>query len=585
MELIKEKLKLLPDQPGSYQFYNKFGKIIYVGKAKNLKSRVKSYFTGAHNSKTTKLVSEIADFSTLITKTEREALILELNLIKENLPKYNIKLTDDSTYPFIVITNGIAPKIMVSREPNKGDGIYFGPYPNVYSAKETVRLLNKIYPVRKCEKLPKKACLYYHMNQCLAPCIAKEPINWDSILNEVKAFLKGDTKKVKDKLKEEMYLASEELKYEKALEYKNLIDHIDHTTEKQLMNLNDFKDRDFIAYASDEEDVSLQILKMRSGKIVDSSTDIFPKYLDASEQVITYLYQYYDTYPMPDEVLFQDSFSTESLVEAFGKKAIIPKIGDKKKLVDLAFKNALYDLENERLLHKNVSEKMSEAQEAFKDLLGLDNISRIDIFDNAHLFGANPISCMVVYKDGKPAKNHYRKYKLKNTKKADDYGAFKEVIYRRYQKALFEKQALPDMILVDGGKGQVSSALNIIESLGLTIPVVGLKKNDKHQLDALVYNNNNDVPLEKGTYLYTLLGKMSEEVHRFAITFHRQQRSKTLMKSKLDDIDGVGPARKRKLLEKFITIDNMIQGSSDDYKSIGINETLRDRIINQLKES
>lgn len=584
MELIKEKLKLLPDQPGSYQFYNKFGKIIYVGKAKNLKSRVKSYFTGAHNSKTTKLVSEIADFSTLITKTEREALILELNLIKENLPKYNIKLTDDSTYPFIVITNGIAPKIMVSREPNKGDGIYFGPYPNVYSAKETVRLLNKIYPVRKCEKLPKKACLYYHMNQCLAPCIAKEPINWDSILNEVKAFLKGDTKKVKDKLKEEMYLASEELKYEKALEYKNLIDHIDHTTEKQLMNLNDFKDRDFIAYASDEEDVSLQILKMRSGKIVDSSTDIFPKYLDASEQVITYLYQYYDTYPMPDEVLFQDSFSTESLVEAFGKKAIIPKIGDKKKLVDLAFKNALYDLENERLLHKNVSEKMSEAQEAFKDLLGLDNISRIDIFDNAHLFGANPISCMVVYKDGKPAKNHYRKYKLKNTKKADDYGAFKEVIYRRYQKALFEKQALPDMILVDGGKGQVSSALNIIESLGLTIPVVGLKKNDKHQLDALVYNNN-DVPLEKGTYLYTLLGKMGEEVHRFAITFHRQQRSKTLMKSKLDDIDGVGPARKRKLLEKFITIDNMIQGSSDDYKSIGINETLRDRIINQLKES
>ena len=584
MELIKEKLKLLPDQPGSYQFYNKFGKIIYVGKAKNLKSRVKSYFTGAHNSKTTKLVSEIADFSTLITKTEREALILELNLIKENLPKYNIKLTDDSTYPFIVITNGIAPKIMVSREPNKGDGIYFGPYPNVYSAKETVRLLNKIYPVRKCEKLPKKACLYYHMNQCLAPCIAKEPINWDSILNEVKAFLKGDTKKVKDNLKEEMYLASEELKYEKALEYKNLIDHIDHTTEKQLMNLNDFKDRDFIAYASDEEDVSLQILKMRSGKIVDSSTDIFPKYLDASEQVITYLYQYYDTYPMPDEVLFQDSFSTESLVEAFGKKAIIPKIGDKKKLVDLAFKNALYDLENERLLHKNVSEKMSEAQEAFKDLLGLDNISRIDIFDNAHLFGANPISCMVVYKDGKPAKNHYRKYKLKNTKKADDYGAFKEVIYRRYQKALFEKQALPDMILVDGGKGQVSSALNIIESLGLTIPVVGLKKNDKHQLDALVYNNN-DVPLEKGTYLYTLLGKMSEEVHRFAITFHRQQRSKTLMKSKLDDIDGVGPARKRKLLEKFITIDNMIQGSSDDYKSIGINETLRDRIINQLKES
>jgi excinuclease ABC subunit C len=584
LELIKEKLKLLPDQPGSYQFYNKFGKIIYVGKAKNLKSRVKSYFTGAHNLKTTKLVSEIADFSTIITKTEREALILELNLIKENLPKYNIKLTDDSTYPFIVITNGIAPKIMVSREPNKGNGTYFGPYPNVYSAKETVRLLNKIYPVRKCDKLPKKACLYYHMNQCLAPCIAKEPINWDPILNEVKVFLKGDTKKVKDKLKEEMYLASEELKFEKALEYKNLIDHIDHTTEKQLMNLNDFKDRDFIAYASDEEDISLQILKMRSGKIVDSSTDIFPKYLDASEQVITYLYQYYDTYPMPDEVLFQDLFSPESLMEAFGKKAIIPKIGDKKKLVDLTYKNALYDLENERLLHKNVSEKISEAQEAFKDLLGLDNISRIDIFDNAHLFGANPISCMVVYKDGKPAKNYYRKYKLKNTKKGDDYGAFKEVIYRRCQKALFEKQELPDMILVDGGKGQVSSALFIIESLGLSIPVVGLKKNDKHQLDALVYNNN-DVPLEKGTYLYTLLGKMSEEVHRFAITFHRQQRSKTLMKSKLDDIKGVGSVRKRKLLDKFITIDNMIQGSIDDYKSIGINETLRESIINQLKES
>ena len=584
MDLIKEKLKLLPDQPGSYQFYNKFGKIIYVGKAKNLKNRVKSYFTGAHNLKTTKLVSEIADFSTIITKTEREALILELNLIKENLPKYNIKLTDDSTYPFIVITNGEAPRIMVSREPNKNNGVYFGPYPNVYSAKETVRLLNKIYPVRKCDKLPKKACLYYHLNQCLAPCVAKKPIDWEPILTEVKAFLKGDTKKVKDKLKEEMCLASDELKFEKALEYKKLIDHIDHTTEKQLMNLNDFKDRDFIAFANDEEDISLQILKMRSGKIVDSSTDIFPKYLDASEQVITYLYQYYDTYPMPDEILFQETLSIDVLTEVFGKKASIPKIGDKKKLIDLAFQNASYDLENERLLHKNVSEKVSEAQEAFRDLMGLDNISRIDIFDNAHLFGANPISCMVVYKDGKPNKNQYRKYKLKNTKKGDDYGAFKEVIYRRYQKALYENQELPDMILVDGGKGQVSSTLSITEALALSIPVVGLKKNDKHQLEALVYNDT-VFPLEKGTYLYTLLGKMSEEVHRFAITFHRQQRSQSLMRSKLDGINGVGPVRKKKLLEKFITIDNMINGSIEDYNSIGINETIREDIINQLKES
>ena len=582
MDLIKEKLKTLPESPGCYMMLNAKNEIIYVGKAKNLKNRVRSYFTGSHNLKTTKLVSEIVDFNYVQTNTERESLILELHLIKENLPRYNIKLVDDATYPFITITDEKDPRLIVERESTRHLGKRFGPYPNVYKARDTVKLLNKIYPLRKCEKMPKKACLYYHLNQCLAPCIQKEPIDYKPIIQEITAFLKGDTKKVVQDLKTEMYKASDAMQYEQALEYKEMIDSIEFTTEKQLISLNDFQDRDFIAYHGDHEDVSIQILKMRAGKIIDVKSEIFGYVGSIQDAVNEYVLQTYeDKTKWPDELLFSDLFLLSDIEMMFGKKGSIPKIGDKKKLIDMAFKNAKYDFENYRYLNKIESEKTKEAEDAFKTLIGLEDVERVEIFDNAHLFGDASVSAMVVFKSGKPSKSDYRKYHIKQAAKMDDYGAIREVIYRRYQKALMENTVLPDLIIIDGGKGQVSVAKEVTESLGLTIPMIGLKKNDKHQLEAIVYENQ-VFALDKSSYLYTYLGKMSNEVHRFAISFHKQTRAKALIRSQLDGIIGIGEKRKTKLLETFVTIDAMKQGDIETYQSIGINETLRERIITHL---
>lgn len=579
---LHEKLKTLPDSPGCYLMLNSAGTIIYVGKAKNLKNRVKSYFTGSHNAKTTRLVQEIADFNFVQTNTERESLILELHLIKENLPKYNIKLTDDATYPFITITDEKDPRLIVERESTNKKGKRFGPYPSVYKARDTVKLLNKIYPLRKCETLPKKACLYYHMNQCLAPCIKKEAIDYKPIINEISAFLKGDTKNVLSELKNEMYKAADALHFEKAQEYKEMIESIEHTTEKQLMSLNDYKDRDFIAYFGDHEDVSVQILKMRSGKIIDIKSDIFSYVGSISDAVNNYILQYYEDKSIePDELLFSNLFLQEDIELMFGKHATIPKIGDKKQLIDMAFKNAKYDFENYRYLNKLQTQKQQEALDAFEKLLGVADISHIEIFDNAHLFGADSVSAMVVFRDGKPSKKEYRKYHLKNTAKMDDYGAIREVVYRRYQKVLLEGLELADMIIIDGGKGQVNVAKEVLDSLGITTHLIGLKKNDKHQLEAIIYNQQ-EYPVDRSSYLYSYLGKMSEEVHRFAITFHKQTRSKTLVRSYLDGIMGIGEKRKLAILEKFVTIDDMKQGSIEAYQSIGISETLREKVLKHL---
>lgn len=582
MDVIREKLKTIPESPGCYLMLNDASLILYVGKAKNLRNRIKSYFTGSHNAKTTKLVSEIKDFTYIQTNTERESLILELNLIKEHLPKYNIKLTDDATYPYITITNEKDPKLIVERDLKDQAGKRFGPYPSVYKARETVKLLNKIYPLRKCETLPKKACLYYHIGQCLAPCIKKEPINYKPILDEIQAFLKGDTKKVLDELKKEMYIASDKLEFEKALEFKEMIDSIEHTTEKQLISLNDFKDRDFIAFYGDHEDVAIQILKMRSGKIIDVKSDIFSYVGSIKDATTTYVLQHYEKNVEPDEILCLDLFDIEDLTLKFGKKISAPKIGDKKKLIDMAYKNAKYDFENYRYLNRLQTEKEQEAIEAFQKMLGLDQVNRIEIFDNAHLFGSNSISAMVVFENGKKVPKAYRKYHLKQTDKMDDYGAIKEVIYRRYQKALLEGQPLPDLIIIDGGKGQVSVAKSVLDSLAIETPVIGLQKNQKHQLENIIYKNQ-VLPIEKGTYLYQYLGKMSDEVHRFAITFHKQTRAKALISSYLDGIMGIGERRKQQILEKFVTLEEMINGDIESYRSIGISEQLRLKVISHLK--
>ncbi len=583
LNTLKEKLQILPNSPGCYLMLDKNNTIIYIGKAKNLKNRIKSYFSGAHNLKTQKLVSEIADFSYFQTKSELEALLLEINLIKEHLPKYNIKLTDDASYPYIVITNEEHPKVMVSRDLDPKKGTYFGPYPNVYSARETVKLINKMYPLRKCDTIPKQACLYYHMGECLAPCISKEPIDYSPYIKEITDFLKGDNKKVLNKLKDKMLEASERLQFERALEFKKLMDSITTTTEKQLISLNDFKDRDFIAYKADTDEISIQILIMRTGKIVDTKNIIIDRLINPNDQVMSYLLQYYDKHMMPDEICFMDAFNIDELKEVFKNKAVIPKIGDKKKLIDLAYENASYELLHKQRLKENRLRQKTIKEEIFKDLLGLEQVKRIEAFDNAHLFGADPISALVVYKSGKPLKKEYRKYHLKHTKKGDDYGAFKEVLYRRYQRVLVEGLEKPDLIIVDGGKGQVSTATQTLSELSLEIPIIGLKKNHRHQLESVIYLNK-EYMLEKATPLALFLAEISEETHRFAITFHKSTRKRSSFTSFLDGIKGVGPVTKQKLLQKFVTIEKMIEGSVSDYEEIKINETLREKIIAHLEE-
>ncbi len=443
---LKAKINLLPTEPGCYLMKNDKDEVIYVGKAKNLKNRVKSYFTGAHNEKTTRLVLEINDFNYVLTNSEQESLILENNLIKRYTPKYNIRLVDDKTYPYIELTKEKYPKLQVVRK-KKPEGRIFGPYPNVYAARETARLLNRLYPLRKCDTMPKKVCLYYHIGQCLGPC--QFDVDYKDDINEIVRFLKGDTKEVLNKLKTEMDKASSQMFYEKAIEYRDMIRHIESTTEKQIININDFKDRDAISFAYNEDDISIQILKMRSGKIVDHDQIVFAYVGDYMDSVLSYLQQYYEEH-MPDELLFSDRFNTDELTLMFGSKTVMPQKGDKKKIVDLASKNADYDLEHHYMLYRHKQEKTQIAIDDLSQMIGIE-VKTIEIFDNAQLFGTAPISALVVYKDQAFDKKGYRKYHLKTTTN-DDYQAMREVVYRRYQRLLVEGKPMPDLILVDGGK-------------------------------------------------------------------------------------------------------------------------------------
>ncbi len=548
--------------------------IIYVGKAKNLKNRVKSYFTGAHNQKTTKLVSEIVDFSYVMTHTEHESLILEMNLIKQYTPKYNIKLMDDKTYPYIELTKEKYPKLQIVRK-KKPKGRLFGPYPNTYAARETVRLLNHIYPFRKCDRMPKKACLYYHIGQCLAPCINPN-VNYEEDVKAVIKFLKGDTKDVLNYLKDEMNKASILMQFEKAAEYRDMILHIEQTTEKQLINLNDYKDRDIVGFAYSEEDVAIQILMVRQGKMIDQHQIVFSYVGEYMETMYSYLHQYYENHTV-DEILISDGFDENDAIFYIGPSAVIPKIGDKKKMVDLATKNAQYDLEHYNMLYRHKDERKQHAIEELSEVLGKD-INRIEVFDNAQLFGTAPISAMIVYEDMKFDKKSYRKYHLQTTSN-DDYQAMKEVTYRRYQKLLIEDDIMPDLILIDGGKGQVNAALDSLISLNLEVKVAGLKKNNRHQLEALVYQNQ-VIELLQHSDLYKFLLELSEEVHRFAITFHRSTRDKVAHKSFLDDIKGIGPKRKKLLLQNYKSVDEIKQASREELKALGLPQ----EAIDELKE-
>ncbi|GAF13418.1 LOW QUALITY PROTEIN: excinuclease ABC subunit C [Bacillus sp. JCM 19045] len=535
---------------------DKQGTIIYVGKAKVLKNRVRSYFTGSHDSKTQRLVSEIQDFEYIVTSSNIEALILELTLIKNHDPKYNVLLKDDKSFPYIKITNEKHPRLVITRQVKKDGGKYFGPYPNAGAASETKKLLDRLYPLRKCRKMPEQVCLYYHIGQCLAPCVydVTEQQNQEMV-QEITRFLKNGHSDIKDQLQIKMHEAAEKLDFERAKELRDTITQMEQVMEKQKMSFSDQTDRDVFGFTYDKGWMCVQVFFMRQGRLIERDVSIFPIYQEPTEELLTFIAQFYleKNHIKPKEIFVSEQVDASILTELLEVKVLQPKRGQKKSLLDLAEENAAIALKEKFSLIERDEDRTIKAVERLGEAMGIQTPYRIEAFDNSNIQGVDPVSAMVVFIDGKPFRKDYRKYKIKTVTGPDDYGSMREVVRRRYLRLLKEEAALPDLIVIDGGAGQIAVAKEIIEDeLGLTIPVCGLAKDDKHRTSQLLMGAPPTViPLKRDSHEFYLLQRIQDEVHRFAITFHRQTRSKNFFQSALDDIPGVGEKRKRALLKAF----------------------------------
>ncbi len=567
--MVLEKLKLVPHKPGCYLMKNKDGVIIYVGKAKDLRNRLNSYFHSSHTGKTARLVSEIADFDYIVVSSETESLILEINLIKKHDPKFNILLRDDKTYPYIELTMEKVPRLLIVRNAHKKKKKtrLFGPYPNVYAARKVVNLLNRLYPLRKCKTYQKRPCLYFHIGQCLGYCTNNVPQDKVELMEkEIVSFLKGNNDIVTNKLKDEINKESEALHFEKALELKNLLDDINVILVKQKIEVNDNIDRDIFGYFSDGNYLSVFVFFVRGSRIAGHHHQIIPLIDNESEELTRYIAKFYDKALIPSEVLVPSIVDSNLLSDYFKVKVKVPEKGVKKRLVDMAADNARKQLEDEYELVIKNEEKTIKANDELRESLGLEKLDRIELFDNAHLFGTYNVSGMVVFIDGSPAKNEYRKFKI-SVDKNDDYGTMREVIYRRYFRVLKDNLVRPDLIIVDGGLGQMNVAKEVLDSLGMDINLAGLKKDDKHATRALV-TFDGEIPIEKRSNLFHYLERMQDEVHNFTINYHKQIRSKGLYASILDDIPGIGKQRKQELLKKYKTVSNMKKQSIEELSSI-----------------
>ena len=585
-EKLRDKLLNLPELPGCYLMKNKSGVIIYVGKAKKLKNRVNSYFRGKHYGKTAKLVSEIDDFEYIVVNSEIESLILEINLIKKYDPKYNILLRDDKSYPYIELTDTSVPTLRVVRNINrkKKAKYLYGPYPNVTAARSTVNLLNRIYPLRKCNVYEKRPCLYYHIGECLGYCYYKiEKKEIDNMKNEIIKFLKGDHSIVTGKLKEKMEFESSLMHFEKAKEYKNLLDYINITLTNQEVELKDSVDRDIFGYYFDKGYLSIQVFFIRGSKIVGRKSKIFDIVDDLEEEVTRFIARFYTNLNKPKEILVPSIVDDKLLSEYLEMNVKKPLKGEKLKLINMAMDNAKIVLEEKFELIKKDEEKTIMANDELRDILKLDKLSRIEIFDNAHLFGTYNVSGMVCFIDGKPSKNNYRKFKI-SIDKNDDYGTMREVIYRRYFRVLKDNLERPDLIIVDGGIGQINVARDVLNSLNMNIPVVGLKKDDKHTTNALLaFNPIEEVIIDKKSNLFYMLERMQDEVHEFTINYHKQIRSKGSLSSILDNVSGIGDKRKKLLLKKYKTISKMKEASIDELNDI-LPKDVSNNLYNFLKD-
>ncbi|MDN4607196.1 excinuclease ABC subunit UvrC [Sporosarcina highlanderae] len=574
-EIIEHKLSLLPDLPGCYLMKDRQGTIIYVGKAKILKNRVRSYFTGTHDAKTQRLVGEIVDFEYIVTGSNIEALILELNLIKQYDPKYNIMLKDDKTYPYLKITAERHPKLIVTRQLKKDKGKYFGPYPNATAAHETKKLLDRLYPYRKCHQLPDRVCLYYHLGQCLAPCVNEiSEETYKVMVDDISKFLNGGYKNVKNELTEKMSAAAENLEFERAKEFRDQIANIEAVMEKQTMTMNDFTDRDVFGYAVEKGWMCVQVFFVRQGKLIERDVSIFPLYQEPEEEMLTFIGQFYGKsgHLKPKEILLPEGIDREIVQQLLNVHVFTPQRGKKKDLVKLSIKNAEISLREKFQLIERQEQRTVGACEDLGEAMNISTPLRIEAFDNSHTGGVDPVSAMVSFIDGRPNRKDYRKYKTKTAAAHDDYGAMREVIRRRYIRVLKDNLPLPDLIIIDGGKGQMEIAREVIEDeLGLSIPIAGLAKDDKHQTAQLLYGNPVEVvPLKRTSEAFYLLQRIQDEVHRFVITFHRQRRDSNALTSALDGLQGVGPKRKKLLLKHFGSMKKIREASVSELNEAGL---------------
>lgn len=584
---INNKLQLLPELPGCYIMKNKDNEIIYIGKAKNLRNRVRSYFKGTHEGKTELLVKEIVNFETIITGTDKESLLLEITLIKKHQPKYNIKLKRGTSYPYLKITNERNPQLIISSEVKKDGGIYFGPYPNVYAASETQHFIQKIYPLRRCNGSQKRACLYYHMGQCIGPCDHEVPVEaYKAQIENIKQFLNGDVKKIKKELRTKMTEAASEQQYERAAEYRDQIQYIETTVERQNIITNDYTNRDVFSFYMNKGWISIQVFFIRQATLIKREATIFPCYDTPQEELSSYIVQFYqeENHILPKEILVPEEMDTAILAEVLGISVRIPVKGRKKDMLDLATKNSEITLNEKFKLIEMDDRKTIGAIKELSTAMNLPYIARIEAFDHSNIQGTNPVSAMVSFEDGQPDKSNYRKYRIKTVHGSNELATTEEVIRRRYERLLKEGKPLPDLIMMDGGKIQVNAAINILENeLGLDIPVAGMVKDNKHRTSSLIYGENHEeIILKPTSQAFYLVQRIQDEVHRFAITFHRQLRNKNSLSSKLDQIDGVGPKTRTKILKQFKSLKKAKEADIEEIKGLGIPVKVAQRIKDEL---
>ena len=571
---IENKLKLLPDQPGCYLMKDVNAKIIYVGKAKNLKNRVRSYFKSSHEGKTAKLVSEIHDFETIVTSTDKEAFLLEITLIQKHKPYYNIKLKRGTGYPYIKITNERDPQLMIVSKVLNDGGYYFGPYPNVYAAQETVQLLQKVYPLRRCPGHQKRPCLYYHMGQCLGACFKEVPVEaYERNIRKIKSFLNGNVSQIKRELTAKMNVAAAKLEFERAAEIRDQIRYVEMTVEKQKIISNDNTPRDLFNFFMDKGWLSIQVFFIRQARLIKREKRLFPCVDLPEEELASFILQFYNQKNriLPKEILVPPGIDKKVLNEILGVSVKTPKRGQKRDLLEMAHKNAQLVLEEKFRLLELDDRKTVGAMNEITDALGLPNGHRVEAFDHSHLQGTDIVSAMVCFVDGRPEKNLYRKYKLKNTDHADEAASTREVIYRRYSRLLKEHENLPDLILMDGAKIQIDACIDVLQNqLGLNIPVAGMVKNEYHKTADLMTETGEKIGLNPKSEGFYLLQRIQDEVHRFAISFHRQVHSKNSLSSRLERIKGVGPKTRTKLLRNFGSLKRLSEASVEELIGLGI---------------